>query len=136
MGWTELNFAYGSVITSSQMNALHENFAATFAGDSGSPVARFKAFDLTPTNILGSGLAAGATKVLSEGLYMFFVGSGVPGSGPVTQLEFYDGANWVPFTTNADSYSLFTGIFRTFSNNFRIRNTHGSSVDSPNLYRF
>lgn len=56
MAWTSLSFNYGSILTSTKMTQMYDNFAALAAGSSGAPV-------ISATNMSGntSGNAATAT---------------------------------------------------------------------------
>lgn len=67
MAWTDLSaaFAYGSKLTSAQMQNLRDNIAALAAGDSGAP--RIVNSAITSGTITGNRLAYNAGQVNSVG---------------------------------------------------------------------
>lgn len=139
MGWQNLTFTFGSTLTASDMNALHENYAATFAGNSGSPVSKFDALGFTQ-NDLTAGINSGGTLVLSEGMYVYITSDRpLAWSFPTTRLEFNDGSSWHQIMP-AGGISWGTGLFMTYSNNFRIYNQGDAGVTtgvhSPIIYRY
>jgi hypothetical protein len=46
MGWTNLSFAYGSILTSAKMTQLYDNITATANGDAGAPDIKQASFPL------------------------------------------------------------------------------------------
>lgn len=50
MAWTNLSFAYGSVLTSTKMTQLYDDIVADANGDSGSPAQYFKSADQSITS--------------------------------------------------------------------------------------
>lgn len=53
MAWTSLNFAYGSVLTSTKMTQLYDNITAVTNGDTGAPQIKGASFQYqTGTNLI------------------------------------------------------------------------------------
>lgn len=82
MAWTNLTFAFGSILTSTQMTNLDANFDALANGDSGAPriqeaaITGQAAIDRTAckttTQTIAGSLAASSTLLITFQAYCFF----------------------------------------------------------------
>lgn len=102
MAWTNLTFAYGSVLTSAKMTQMYDNFSALATGASGAPTITTNA--ATATNLTGASAITSSlgADVLCNNITLYFDGptiaQGSTGtwfvSGSITVYSTVSACNW------------------------------------------
>lgn len=67
MAWTNLTFAFGSLLTSTKMTQMYDNFAALAAGDSGAPNVIVDGSNITSGAITRAKLSTGTSGASGTG---------------------------------------------------------------------
>jgi len=105
MAWTDLEFDFGSILTSSNMTNLQANFQAMADGDSGAPEITKDALKIGTGNPSGTVPASGRVDISMEAFCFF---PNIYASGVVTRLSRLE-----PYSTNDATYAGKFGMDNT-----------------------